>query len=120
MYRVSLRVFKSLCGKHGVLVHFKGGQTLKNISVSPKDKGTMTKKNSVICWYRYDKIDHDEEYIGESSRMFGERYIEHLKAPSPVFDHQNNSGYITSVENFRIIGREGKQHGQSHQESHIH
>ena len=27
------------------MVHFKGGQTLKNILVSSKDKDTMTKKN---------------------------------------------------------------------------
>ena len=67
----------------------------------------MTKTNSVIYWYRCDKIDCDEEYIGESSRTFGERYREHLKAPSAIFDHQNNSGHITTVENFRIIGREG-------------
>ena len=39
--------------------------------------------------------------------MFGERYTEHLKAPSPVFDHHNSSGHITTVENFGIIGRDG-------------
>ena len=26
--------FKSICSKHGVTVHFKGGQTLKNLLVS--------------------------------------------------------------------------------------
>ena len=42
--------FKSICSKHGVTIHFKGGQTLKNILVSPKDKDTMTKKTvSSIC-----------------------------------------------------------------------
>ena len=99
--------FKSICGKHGVTVPFKEVQSLKDISVSPKDKDTMTKKNSVIYWYRCDKIACDEEYIGESSQMFGDGYREHLKAPSPIFDHKNNSGHITTVENFRIIGREG-------------
>ena len=39
--------------------------------------------------------------------MFGERYKKHLKAPSPIFEHQNNTGHITSVENFKIIGRKG-------------
>ena len=99
--------FKSICGKYGVTVHFKGVQTLKNIWVSAKDKETMTRKNGVLYWYRCDKIDIDEEYIGESSRMYWERYREHLKAQSPIFDHQMNSGYITTVENFRIIGRKG-------------
>ena len=40
--------FKSICGKHGVIALLKREQTLKNILVSPKDKDTMTKKNSVI------------------------------------------------------------------------
>ena len=37
-----------ICKKHGVDMHFKGGQTLKNILVSPKDKDRITSKNSVI------------------------------------------------------------------------
>ena len=32
---------KNICGKHGIAVHFKGGQILKNILVSPKDKNIM-------------------------------------------------------------------------------
>ena len=100
MHKVSVRAFKSICGKHGVNVHFKGGQTLKNILVSPKDKDSMTKKNSVISCYNCDKIDCYEEYIGESSRTFDERFREHLKAPSPIYEHQSNSGHITSIENF--------------------
>ena len=74
---------KNICKKHGVDVHFKGGQTLKNILVSPKDKDTTTSKNSVIYSYTTRMIDCDEEYIGESGRTFGERYKEHLKTPSP-------------------------------------
>ena len=90
----------------GVAVYFKGGQTLMNILVSPKDKDTMTNKSSVICSYSCEKIDCDEEYIGESGRTFGERFKEHLKAPSPIFVHQSSSGHETSMENFKIIGRE--------------
>ena len=74
---------KNICGKHRV-VHFKGGQTLKNILVSPKD----------------------EEYIGELGQTFGERFKEHLKAQSPIFIHQSSSCHETSMENFKIIGRE--------------
>ena len=48
---------KNICGKHGVGVHFKGGQTLKNILVSPKDKDTPANKNSVIYSYSCGKID---------------------------------------------------------------
>ena len=48
----------------------------------------------------------DEEYIGESSRTFGERFKEHQKAPSPIFDHYNITGHNISIENFNIVGRE--------------
>ena len=49
----------------------------------------------------------DEEYIEKSSRTFGERFIGNLKAPSLIYGHQNNSSHKTSVESFKIIGREG-------------
>ena len=48
----------------------------------------------------------DEEYIGESARTIGERFREHLKAPSPIFDHSNITGHATTLENFSIVGRE--------------
>ena len=47
-----------------------------------------------------------DEYIGESSRTFGERYKEHLKAPFPIYDHHTTTGQETSIENFSIVGRE--------------
>ena len=97
---------KTICKKNEVDVHFKGGQTLKNILVLPKDKDKITSKSSVIYSYICGMIDCNEEYIGESGRTFGERYKEHLKAPSPIFLHQNNSGYVTTLDNFKIIGRE--------------
>ena len=37
---------------------------------------------------------------------FGERYKEHLKTPSPIYDHYNITGHETSIENFSIVGRE--------------
>ena len=67
----------------------------------------VCKINSVIYSYSGGRIDCDEEYIGEPSRTFVERFKEHLKAPSPIYDHQNNSGHKTTIENFQIIGREG-------------
>ena len=63
---------KKIGKKHGVAVYFKGGRTLKNILVSPKDKDEMVNKNSVIYSYCCGEIDCDEEYIGESGRTFGE------------------------------------------------
>ena len=51
-------------------------------------------------------MDCGDEYIGESSRTFGERFKEHLKAPAPIHDHQNITGHDTTIENFNIVGRE--------------
>ena len=48
----------------------------------------------------------DEEYIGETSRTFGERSKEHLKEPSPIYENSNISGHSTNHDNFTIIGRE--------------
>ena len=49
--------------------------------------------------------------LGNQPGTFEERYKEHLKAPSPIFEHNNATGHTTSVENFKIIGREG--HGMA-------
>ena len=87
-------------------LYFKGGRTLKNILVSPKDKDERVKKKSVIYSYCCGEIDCIEEYIGESGRTIGERFKEHLKNPSPIFTHQNTSGHTTSIGNFKIVGRE--------------
>ena len=51
-------------------------------------------------------LECNEEYIGESSKTLGKRFKEHLKAPSPIYDHSNITGHTTTVENFSIVGRE--------------
>ena len=44
--------------------------------------------------------------LGKSSRTFAERFKEHQKAPSPIFDHSNISGHQVNIDNFNIVGRE--------------
>ena len=73
---------------------------MKNLLVFPKDKDTITKQRSVIYWFKCDKSECDDEYMGESSRNFGEKYREHLKAPSPIFEYQNTTGHTTTVDKF--------------------
>ena len=36
--------YKTIYNKFGIQVHFKGGQTPRNLFISPKDKNTITKK----------------------------------------------------------------------------
>ena len=97
--------FKNIGKKYGIQVHFKSGKTLKDELVAPKDKDHITKKSGIIYRYKCDRLECDEEYIGETSRTFGERYKEHLKASSPIHDHSNITGHTTSLENFSIVGR---------------
>ena len=74
--------FKNICSKHGVKVHFKGGNTIRNLLVAPKDKDTITKKSGVLYRYKCERVECDEEYIGESVKKFVETLKEHLKAHS--------------------------------------
>ena len=97
---------KNICKRYGIQVHFKSGKTMKDELVAPKDKDHITKKSGIIYRFKCDRLECDEEYIGETSRTFGERFKEHLKAPSPIHDHSNTTGHTTSLENFSIVGRE--------------
>ena len=53
-------------------------------------------------------IECDEEPISESARTFGEKYKQHLKATSPIYDHSNITGHHTSIDNFSIVGGEAE------------
>ena len=48
-----------------------------------------------------------DKYMRETSRTFGERFKEHLKKPSLIHHHSNNTGHPTTQHNFQIIWREG-------------
>ena len=97
---------KKTCSKHAMQVYFKGGNTIKNLLVAPKDQDTIQKKSGVIYRYKCDRVECDEEYIGESSGTFGERFKEHLKAHSPIYDHFNTTGHNVTIDNFSMVGRE--------------
>ena len=87
-------------------MYFKGGNTIKNLLVAPKDQDPIFNKSEIIYRYRCGRVDCDDEYIGESSRTFRERFREYQKAPSPIYDHSNNTGHQVTIDNFSIVGRE--------------
>ena len=97
---------KNICKRYGIQVHFKSGKTIKDELVAPKDKDHITKKSGIIYRFKCDRLECDEEYIGETARTFGERFKEHLKAPSPIQDHRNTTDHTTTLNNFSIVGRE--------------
>ena len=74
--------------------------------LAPKDKDTIMKKSWVIYRYKCNRVECDEEYIGESATNFAERFKEHLKTPSPIYDHSAISGHSVTIDNFSIGGRE--------------
>ena len=98
---------KKICGRYDIQTHFKGSSTIKNLLVSPKDKGPMVSQSDAIYWYQCGDLACDDEYIGETSRTFGERYKDHLKDPSPIHHHNNQTNHPINHNNFKIIGREG-------------
>ena len=96
---------KRICRKYGIQVYFKGGITIKNLLMAPKDKDLMMKKSWVIYRYKCDRVECNEKYIGKSSKTFGERFKEHEKVPSPIYDYYNSTGHNISIDNFSIVGR---------------
>ena len=108
---------KKICGRYGIQTYFKVGSIIKNLLVSPKDKEPMVNQSGAIYWYQCGDLGCDDEYIGETSRTFGDRYREYLKAPSAIHHHSSQTGHPTSHNNFRIIGREGHSLARNIKES---
>ena len=88
--------------------------------MAPKDEDPILKKNGVIYSYKCGIMECDEEYIGESSRTFGERFKEHQKAASPIFDHFKTTGHNINVENFNIVGKGGLEPQKGNKRGSIH
>ena len=74
---------KKIFGRYGIQTHFKGSSSIKNLLVSPKDKDSMVNYSRAIYWFQCGDLTCNDEYIGGTSRTFGERFKEHLKDPFP-------------------------------------
>ena len=97
---------KKICRRHGIEMHFKGANTIRQLLVHPKDKDDILKKSGVIYMYKFGRVACEDEYIGESGRTFAERFREHLRSPSPIYDHFKTTGHEVSLDNFSIVGRD--------------
>ena len=58
---------KNICKKYGIEVHLKSGKSIKDELVAPKDQDHLTKKSGIIYKYKCDRLECDEEYIGETA-----------------------------------------------------
>ena len=72
--------------------------------MDPKDQDSIIQKSGVIYKFKSHRVECGEAYIGEFSKIFGERFKEHLKVPYPVYDHCTIAGHTTTVDNFKIKG----------------
>ena len=111
--KVSKRSVVDMASKHTSRV----AKPSKNLLVSPKDKDPILNQSGAIYRYQCNNLGCDDEYIGETSRTFGERYKEHLKAPSAIHHHSTITGHPTNHNNFQIIGREGHNLARNIKES---
>ena len=100
--------FKNICGEVGVQVHSKCSNTVKDLLVAPKDRDNIVNKGGVIYWYKCDHPGCTMEYIGKMGRRLGDRYKEHLRGPSPIFDHSQTTGHSIKLENFSTVDRESQ------------
>ena len=98
--------FKHTCGKYGIQTYFKGNTTIKQVLMKPKDQDPKEKKSEAIYSFQCNHITCNEEYIGETARTLGERCKEHLKQPSPIHMHIQQTGHNITDDSFNIIGRE--------------
>ena len=97
---------KNICRKHGIEMYFKGGNTIKELLIHPKDRNNILQKSGVIYRCKCGRVNCEEEYIRESDRTFPERFREHMRALSPIHDHFNITDHEVSLDNFSIVGRE--------------
>ena len=100
--------FKRTCNKQGIQLHLKGTNTVKQLLMAPKDKDPKLATSGVIYRYKCPNINCTEQYIGESGRTLGDRYKEHLKAPTPIHLHTSSTGHPVSPECFPIVDREAQ------------
>ena len=98
--------FKRTCKNYDIEVYLKGGPTTKNLLMTPKDKEPILKRSGVIYRFKCNRVECDEEYIGESSRNFGERFNEHLKAPYQYMTTLTSLVTLFLLEDFNILARE--------------
>ena len=98
-------------------MHFKGGSIIKDLLVKPKDRDAIWQKGGVIYKNKCGREDCEDKYIERSGRTFAERHKEHMKAPSPIHDHHNNTGHDICINNFSIEGREDHNLARSFKEA---
>ena len=110
--------FKKVCNKIGIQAHFRGNNAICKLLVVPKDKDTIMQKSGVICQFKCTQSGFEEEYIRESGGTFGDRLKEHLRTPSPIYQHSQSTlhqcGQLFHCRQGNAVSY------QDHQGGHVH
>ena len=83
--------------------------------MKPKYQDPKKKKSSIIYSFQCKHIACNEEYMRE--RTLGERCKVHLKQPSPIHAHTQQTGHNITDASFNIIGREDQGQARTFKES---
>ena len=68
-------------------------------------QGQDVSESRVIYQFECSHMDGSEQYIGESGRIFGDRFREHLRVPLPIHQHSQSTGHPVDLECLTIIDR---------------
>ena len=71
-------------------------------------------------WFKCGRTKCDDEYMGESAKTFEERYKEHLRAPLPIFEHQNILATLQQCNTSKKNKHNRSKYGQGHKRIYIH
>ena len=76
--------FKKVCSNHGVQVYFKGGTTIKNLLMAPKDQDPMKKRSGVTYRYKCNRVEcNDNTLVNHPEHL--ERGSRNISRPPPQY-----------------------------------
>ena len=108
---------KKICGRYGIQTHFKGGRTIKNLLVLPKDKDPMINQSGAIYWYQCGGLNMWGWIHRGNLQDLWWKIQRAPEGPSAIHHHSSQTGHLTNHNNFQIIGREGHNLARNIKES---
>ena len=79
---------KKISGRYGIQTYFKGGRTIKNLLVSPKDKDPMVNQSGAIYWYCSPSPRFWHRYVDDTFVIHKEAnkqgFLQHINSVDPA------------------------------------
>ena len=111
--------FKRTCKKYGIEVHLRGGHTIKDLLMAPKDKDPIFKQNGVIYRYKCDRVDCDEEYM-ESQQEILKKGLRNISRPLPLYMTTLTLLVMLSLLTIFHTGQRGPKPHENHKRGLVH